>query len=53
MHAVQGGRLAPAPSRNRHPGERLPVVVPDDEAGVRLLDGPGRREAAGVGHEAR
>jgi hypothetical protein len=26
-------------------GERLPVVIADDEAGVRLLDGPGRREA--------
>ena len=28
-------------------GQRLPVVVADDEAGVRPLDGPGRREAAG------
>jgi hypothetical protein len=27
-------------------GERLPVGVADDEAGVGLLDGPGRREAA-------
>ena len=26
-------------------GERLPVGVADDEAGVGLLDGPGRREA--------
>jgi hypothetical protein len=26
--------------------ERLPVGVADDEAGVGLLDGPGRREAA-------
>jgi hypothetical protein len=24
-------------------GQRLPVVVPDDEAGVGFLDGPGRR----------
>jgi hypothetical protein len=30
-----------------HVGARLPVGVADDEAGVRLLDGPGRREAAG------
>ena len=30
-----------------------PVGVADDEAGVGLLDGPGRREAAGFGHEAR
>jgi hypothetical protein len=29
--------------------ERLTLVIADDEAGVRLLDGPGRREAAG-GH---
>ena len=29
-----------------HVGERLPVGVADDEAGVGLLDGPGRREAA-------
>ena len=28
-------------------GERLPVVVAHDEAGVCPLDGPGRREAAG------
>ena len=27
-------------------GERLPISVADDEAGVGLLDGPGRREAA-------
>ena len=27
-------------------GERLPVGVADDEAGVGLVDGPGRREAA-------
>ena len=27
-------------------GQRLPVGVADDEAGVGLLDGPGRREAA-------
>jgi hypothetical protein len=27
-------------------GERLLVRVPDDEAGVRFLDGPRRREAA-------
>jgi len=26
-------------------GERLAAVVADDEAGVGLLDGPGRREA--------
>src|SRR4029077_2921287 len=30
-------------------GNRLPVGVADDEAGVGLLDGPGRREAA-LGH---
>jgi hypothetical protein len=30
-------------------GERLPVDVADDEAGVGLLDGPRRREAA-LGH---
>jgi hypothetical protein len=34
-------------------GERLPGGVADDEAGVGLLDGSRRREAAGVGHEAR
>jgi hypothetical protein len=28
--------------------ERLTVVVPDDEAGVGLLDGPRRREAASL-----
>jgi hypothetical protein len=27
-------------------GQRLPVGVADDEAGIRLLDGPARREAA-------
>jgi hypothetical protein len=27
-------------------GQRLPVRVADDEAGVGFLDGPGRREAA-------
>ena len=27
-------------------GERLPVAIANDEAGVGLLDGPGRREAA-------
>ena len=27
--------------------QRLPAGVADDEAGVRFLDGPGRREAAG------
>jgi hypothetical protein len=27
-------------------GQRLPAVVPDDEASVRPLDGPGRWEAA-------
>jgi hypothetical protein len=26
-----------------HIGERVAVVIPDDEAGVGLLDGPGRR----------
>jgi hypothetical protein len=31
-------------------GQRLPVGVADDEAGGILLDGPGRREAAG-GHK--
>jgi hypothetical protein len=31
-------------------GERLPLVIADDEAGVRLLGGPGRREAAGLRH---
>jgi hypothetical protein len=30
-------------------GERLPVVIADDVAGVGLLGGPGRREAA-LGH---
>ena len=29
-----------------HVGERLPVLVADDEAGVGPLDGPRRREAA-------
>jgi hypothetical protein len=33
--------------------ERLPVGVADNETGVGLLGGPGRREAAGLGHEAR
>ena len=27
-------------------GQRLPVVIADDEAGVRLLGGPGRREVS-------
>ena len=27
-------------------GQRLPVSVADDEAGVRRFDGPGRREVA-------
>ena len=31
-------------------GERLPIGVADDEAGVGLLGGPGRREAA-LGHD--
>ena len=35
-----------------HVGERPPVGVADDEAGVGLLDGPGRREAA-LGHSLR
>ena len=30
-------------------GERVPVVVPDDEAGVRLFGDLRRREAAGLG----
>ena len=35
-----------------HLGERLAVVVADDEAGaVHFLDGPWRREAASGGHE--
>jgi hypothetical protein len=39
-------------------GERLPVGVADDEAlplklGVGIVNGPGRREAAGLAHEAR
>jgi hypothetical protein len=42
----QLGRCATAPPQSRR-GERLTVVVADDEAGVGLLDGPGRREAAG------
>jgi hypothetical protein len=29
-------------------GERLPAVVADDEAGVGLFDGSGRREAADI-----
>jgi hypothetical protein len=47
--------LRPKPSEQRmylhntprkwHIGERMPVGVADDEAGVGLLDGPGRREA--------
>jgi hypothetical protein len=31
-------------------GQRLPLAVADDEAGVRLLDGLGRREAACLHH---
>jgi hypothetical protein len=34
-------------------GQHLPVAIAHDEAGVGLLDGPGRWEAAGFGHEAR
>ena len=34
-------------------GEPLPVGVADDEAGLGLLDGPGRREAARGGHEGK
>ena len=40
------------PIREVDVGERLPVVIADDEAGVGLLDGPGRREAAD-GHRVR
>jgi hypothetical protein len=48
------GRRAPRRSPPRlllevDAGERLPVRVADDVAGVRLLGGPGRREAA-LGH---
>ena len=32
-------------------GERLPVGVADDEAGVRLLDGPGRQLALKAPHQ--
>ena len=32
-------------------GERLPVVIADDEAGVRLLDGLGRRLALKAPHQ--
>jgi hypothetical protein len=31
-----------------HVGECLTAPVPDDEAGVGLVDRPGRREAAGI-----
>jgi hypothetical protein len=31
-------------------GQRLPLAVADDDAGVCLLDGPGRREAARLHH---
>jgi hypothetical protein len=34
-------------------GERLAGVILHDETGIRFLDGPGRREAAGRGHGAR
>ena len=40
-------RRAPAPLLLEiDVGERLPVGVADDEAGVGFLDGPGRREVA-------
>jgi hypothetical protein len=37
-------------SRRADVGERVPIRVPDDEAGVGLLDRPERREAAGLSH---
>jgi hypothetical protein len=43
---------SPSPSRlilEIDVGERLTVLIPDDEASVGLLDRPGRREAA-FGH---
>jgi hypothetical protein len=45
--------VAPRPSRlvlEIDVGERLPIGVADDEAGVGLLDGPWRWEAAGLRH---
>jgi hypothetical protein len=33
-------------------GERVAVAIADDEAGLGLVDLPGRREAAGFGHQA-
>ena len=42
-------RAVPAPPGNRD-RRRPPVAIADDEAGVGLLDGPGRREAA-LGHD--
>ena len=47
---ITRGGLVPAAIVARELG--VPVGVPDDEAGVGLLDGPGRREAAG-GHRVR
>jgi hypothetical protein len=34
-------------------GQRLPVGVADDEAGLLLVDRPGRRGAASGGHEGK
>jgi hypothetical protein len=45
------GDLAEAGDRSC--SERLPVGVPDDEAGVHLFGLPGRREAAGRSSSAR
>jgi hypothetical protein len=38
---------------DRRPSQRLPVAVADDEAGVGLFSGPGRREAARGRHEGK
>jgi hypothetical protein len=38
---------------SRCAAERRPGVILHDETGIRFLDGPGRREAAGRGHGAR
>ena len=47
------GRRPGPPILEVDAGERLPVVMADDEAGVGLLDGPGRREGARGGQGAR
>jgi hypothetical protein len=41
------GRRPDSPILEVDAGERLPAGVADDEAGVGLLGGPGRRESAG------